>query len=174
MSKVGTKELKEEKKEGIIETYSYILIDILKTYSLYLKFKSNWTSCIFFSRRHAGCTYQGETSAGKEHLEAAVDEEGHEVPQAEVAHVLEGQLEDVAPAHAAQVDLLRGPVRGAAQAQHLRTRAVSRRGSQALDSLAPGLAPGPQPRLSAPPLALDTPTDLGLASQLRLQAKATP
>lgn len=41
MSKVGTKELKEEKKEGIIETYLYILIDILKTYSLYLKFKSN-------------------------------------------------------------------------------------------------------------------------------------
>ena len=42
--------------------------------------------------------------------------------QAEVANVLEGQLEDVALAHAAQVDLLRGPVCGSAQAQHLRAR----------------------------------------------------
>lgn len=38
--------------------------------------------------------------------------------------MFEGQLEDVAPADAAQVDLFRGPICGSTQAQHLQKGAV--------------------------------------------------
>ena len=63
--------------------------------------------------------YQRESGERKQGLKAAVDEERAEQPQAVVPEVLERQLEDVSPADAAQVDLLGGPVGGAAQHQEL-------------------------------------------------------
>lgn len=66
--------------------------------------------------------YQGEAADGEQHFEAAVDEEGAEHPEAVVPQVFERQLEDVSPADAAQVDLLRRPVGGAAQHQELRVK----------------------------------------------------
>lgn len=66
--------------------------------------------------------YQGESGDGEHRFEAAVDEERAEQPQAVVPQVFERQLEDVSPADAAEVDLLRRPVRGAAQRQELWVR----------------------------------------------------
>lgn len=64
------------------------------------------------------------------------------MPQAIVPHVLEGQLENVAPADAAHVNLLHGPVRRSAQHQHLR-----RACSELLPSSSPSLSP-PAPALT--------------------------
>lgn len=55
--------------------------------------------------------HQYESFDGEEHLKAGVDKERAEQAQAVVTQVFEGQLEDVAPAYAAQVNLLRGPIR---------------------------------------------------------------
>lgn len=63
--------------------------------------------------------YQGESGDGKHHFEPTVDKERAEQPQPVVPQVFERQLEDVSPADAAEVDLLRRPVRCAAQRQEL-------------------------------------------------------
>lgn len=80
--------------------------------------------------RLAGFSYQGESGDGEQRFEAAVDEERAEEPQAVVPQVLERQLEDVSPADAAEVDLLRRPVRGAAQRQELWMRGFGRQHSE--------------------------------------------
>lgn len=63
--------------------------------------------------------YQGKSGDSEHHFEATVDKEWAEQPQPVVPQVLERQLEDVSPADAAEVDLLRRPVRSAAQRQEL-------------------------------------------------------
>lgn len=63
--------------------------------------------------------HQYESLDGKEHLEAGVDEERAEQAQAVISQVFEGHLEDVAPADAAQVDLLRGPIGSPTHSQEL-------------------------------------------------------
>lgn len=64
-------------------------------------------------------SYQGEPGDGEHHFEATVDKERAEQPQPVVPQVFERQLEDVSPADAAEVDLLRRSVRSAAQRQEL-------------------------------------------------------
>lgn len=66
--------------------------------------------------------HQYESFDGEEHLKAGVDEERAEQAQAIVTQVFEGQLEDVAPADAAQVNLLCGPIRSATHSQELGDR----------------------------------------------------
>lgn len=72
---------------------------------------------------HLFCiAHQYESFDGEEHLKARVDKERAEQAQAVVTQVFEGQLEDVTPANAAQVNLLRGPIRSATHSQKLGDR----------------------------------------------------
>lgn len=64
-------------------------------------------------------SYQGKSGDGKHHFKPTVDKEWAEQPQPVVPQVFERQLEDVSPADAAEVNLLRRPVRSAAQRQEL-------------------------------------------------------
>lgn len=64
--------------------------------------------------------YQDDAVNGEEHLKPRVDEEGAEQAQAVVPQVFEGQLEDVAPANAAEVNLLCGSVSSSTQHQKLK------------------------------------------------------
>lgn len=66
--------------------------------------------------------YQYESFDGEEHLKAGVDEERAKQAQAVVTQVFEGQLEDVAPADTAQVNLLRGPICSTTHSQKLGDR----------------------------------------------------
>ena len=63
--------------------------------------------------------YQSEPGDGEYALQAAEDEEGAEEAEPVVSQVFEWQLEDVPPANAAQVYLLRGPVGGTTQHKEL-------------------------------------------------------
>lgn len=63
--------------------------------------------------------HQYESFDGEEHLKAGVDKERAEQAQAVVTQVFEGQLEDVAPANAAQVNLLCGPIGSTTHSQKL-------------------------------------------------------
>ena len=64
--------------------------------------------------------YQYDPVNGEEHLEPGVEEEGDEQAEAVVSQVLEGQLEDVAPAYAPEVDFLCGSVSSSTHCQELR------------------------------------------------------
>lgn len=67
--------------------------------------------------------YQGESCDGEQHFQSAVDEKGAEQPQPVVSQVFEGQLEDVSPANAAKVNLLRRAIGRTTQHQELSAEA---------------------------------------------------